>query len=112
MGLIEFKNISIYRREKLIMENFNLKIEKGELYPFIYNNHKDLAYIFRYLLGLRGSVEGKIINHESLENYDLKDSTAFLPCSGGIYPWMRVREHLEFFESIFDDISREKSEDC
>ncbi|MGM0438774.1 MAG: LytTR family transcriptional regulator DNA-binding domain-containing protein, partial [Bacillota bacterium] len=73
----------------------------GNLYPLVYpREEKELGYIFRYLLNLRGDFKSKEL--------DL-NKTAFLPDKGGYYPNFTGIEQFDIFEKLYNDFSREKA---
>ncbi|MEC9489126.1 MAG: hypothetical protein UMV23_06585, partial [Halanaerobium sp.] len=104
--LVQFHNIDIYANSSKICSGFNLTVKPGTIYPVIYND-QSLKYFFRYLLGLRGRVEGEIRSEVSEANW--KKRTGFLPLRGGYYPEMAGKEQLQFFASIFPDYSADKA---
>ena len=97
--LLDLKDIDLSNNEEKIINNFNLEIEGGNLYPLVYSREeKELSYIFRYLLKLRGDYKG----------LDLKD-IAFFPDKGGYYPDLTGIEHFDIFEKIYTEFSRDKA---
>jgi len=99
--LLDLKNIELSNNNRIVISNFNLEIRGGNLYPLVYpREEKELGYIFRYLLNLRGDFKSKEL--------DL-NKTAFLPDKGGYYPDFTGIEQFDIFEKLYNDFSREKA---
>lgn len=97
--LLDLKNINLSNNDQKIIKNFNLEITGGKLYPLVYSREeRELAFIFRYLLNLRGDYKG--LNLEKI---------AFLPEKGGHYSDLTGIEHFDIFEKLYNDFSREKA---
>lgn len=83
---------------------------KRRLCILLFYNDQSLQYFFRYLLGLRGRLEGDI-ETEGITGQAWKEEVGFLPLKGGYYPEMTVSEQLQFMAGVFPDFSRAKADE-
>jgi ATP-binding cassette subfamily B protein len=74
-GDLEFQNVSFsYNKEKTILKNINLKINKGEKVILLGDNGSGKSTLIKLILGLYEPTEGNIyINDLNLKNLKFKD---------------------------------------
>ncbi len=108
--LLSFENLEIYQKGRCLISDFNLKLERGKIYPLIYDSTgEDFRYFFRFLLGMRGEIAGKIETDQEFLAENWRESSAFLPARGGFYPELKVAEQLELISDKYGHLNLERA---
>ena len=102
--MLEFQNISIYRREKRILEDFNLKIPDGAIMGLLGSDSKAKSMILAAASGSQAPDYGQILlngvsiyqgRSRSYQNF------GYMPREYGFYDLLRVDEYFELFLSLY-----------
>lgn len=101
MTVLDIKNLDYCYKEDLILSNFNLSIEKGEIYGLIGNPRSGKTTIIGLVLGLLGTPEDTIYLYG--EDYAkrrkeipvITGSVVDIPC---FHNFLTVWENFKFFE--------------
>ena len=102
--MLEFQNISIYRREKRILDDFNLKIPDGAIMGLLGSDSKAKSMILAAASGSQAPDYGQILlngvsiyqgRSRSYQNF------GYMPREYGFYDLLRVGEYFELFLSLY-----------
>ena len=102
--MLEFQNISIYRREKRILDDFNLKIPDGAIMGLLGSDSKAKSMILAAASGSQAPDYGQILlngvsiyqgRSRSYQNF------GYMPREYGFYDLLRVDEYFELFLSLY-----------
>ena len=102
--MLEFQSISIYRREKRILDDFNLKIPDGAIMGLLGSDSKAKSMILAAASGSRAPDYGQILlngvsiyqgRSRSYQNF------GYMPREYGFYDLLRVDEYFELFLSLY-----------
>ena len=102
--MLEFQNISIYRREKRILDDFNLKIPDGAIMGLLGSDSKAKSMILAAASGSQAPDYGQILlngvsiyqgRSRSYQNF------GYMPRENGFYDLLRVDEYFELFLSLY-----------
>ena len=102
--MLEFQNISIYRREKRILDDFNLKIPDGAIMGLLGSDSKAKSMILAAASGSQAPDYGQILlngvsiyqgRSRSYQNF------GYMPRESGFYDLLRVDEYFELFLSLY-----------
>lgn len=102
--MLEFQNISIYRREKRILDGFNLKIPDGAIMGLLGSDSKAKSMILAAASGSQAPDYGQILlngvsiyqgRSRSYQNF------GYMPREYGFYDLLRVDEYFELFLSLY-----------
>lgn len=102
--MLEFQNISIYRREKRILDDFNLKIPDGAIMGLLGSDSKAKSMILAAASGSQVPDYGQILlngvsiyqgRSRSYQNF------GYMPREYGFYDLLRVDEYFELFLSLY-----------
>lgn len=102
--MLEFQNISIYRREKRILDDFNLKIPDGAIMGLLGSDSKAKSMILAAASGSQAPEYGQILlngvsiyqgRSRSYQNF------GYMPREYGFYDLLRVDEYFELFLSLY-----------
>ncbi|GAA0752962.1 ABC transporter ATP-binding protein [Clostridium sartagoforme] len=102
--MIEFKNIKKSYKNNVILENFNLNIEDGNLVVLIGSSGCGkttlLKMINRLIESTSGEilVNGKNINH--MDPIELRRSIGYVIQQTGLFPHMTVKENIEIIPKL------------
>jgi ABC-2 type transport system ATP-binding protein len=103
--IIESHHLKKYFKEKVALENINIKIHKGEFYGIFGKNGAGKSTLFKIILGLISSSEGvlKINDHLSI---------GYMPENIALYDHLSVHDNIQVTAlSAGYDVSEEKMKD-
>ena len=100
-AIIEFKNISLSYGNRLILDNIDFKILKGQIFGMLGPNGVGKSTIFNLITGLISPNSGKIqINGEKVNNYPVylrtkKFKVGYVPQHGGYFNDLTLYDNLK-----------------
>ncbi len=103
---IEFQNISLSYGNRLILDNINFKINKGEIFGMLGPNGAGKSTIFNLLTGLISPNSGKIkINGADVTDYPIylrtkKFKVGYVPQYGGYFNDLSLEDNLSAIGEI------------
>ncbi len=103
---IEFENISLSYGNRLILDNINFKINKGEIFGMLGPNGAGKSTIFNLLTGLISPNHGKIkINGADVTDYPIylrtkKFKVGYVPQYGGYFNDLSLEDNLNAIAEI------------
>ena len=107
--IIEFKNISLSYGNRLILDNIDFKISKGQIFGMLGPNGVGKSTIFNLITGLISPDTGKIkINDEEVNNYPVylrtkKFKVGYVPQYGGYFNDLTLNDNLKAIGEIVID---------
>ena len=100
MNIIEFKNIYKSYNQNNILENFNLKIKKGEFITVIGSSGSGKTTVLKIINGLITPDKGDIfINNENIEKLDktkLRRKIGYVIQGIGLFPHLTVKKNINY----------------
>lgn len=111
---LELKNVRKKIKNKEIIKDVSLKINRGEVYGFIGPNGAGKTTTIRMIVGLMNITDGEIL---ILGKSIAKEYKAAAENIGAIvenpemYPFMTGRQNLHHFARMYDDVSKERIEE-
>ena len=104
--IIEFKNVSLAYGNRLILDNINFKINKGQIFGMLGPNGVGKSTIFNLITGLISPKHGKIfIDGEDATNYPIylrtkKFKVGYVPQYGGFFNDLSLFDNLKAIGQI------------
>ena len=98
--VLEIKSIKLIRNRRLIIDKFNLKIKKSQIFILVGKNGSGKSTIMDLVVGLIKPYEGniKILNHNLDEiKHLLRDYVFYLHHENSLKDNLTVRENLEIW---------------
>ena len=108
-SIIEFQNISLSYGNRLILDNINFKIHKGQIFGMLGPNGVGKSTIFNLITGLITPNSGKIkINEEEVNDYPVyfrtkKFKVGYVPQYGGYFNNLTLYDNLKAVGEIVID---------
>lgn len=105
MSMIRIEGFSKKYGEMEAVSDFNLQVEKGDIFGFIGPNGAGKTTTIRFLATLLKPTSGSgFINGFSVTDHpmDVRRSMGYMPDSFGVYEGMRVWEYLDFFAAAYN----------
>lgn len=102
--MLEFRNTSIYRREKRILDDFNLQIPDGAIMGLLGSDSKAKSMVLAAASGSQAPDYGQILlDGASIYRGKSGDFQRFgyMPREYGFYDLLRVDEYFELFLSLY-----------
>ena len=108
-SIIEFKNISLSYGNRLILDNIDFTIRRGQIFGMLGPNGVGKSSIFNLITGLISPNSGKIkINGEEVNNYPVylrtkKFKVGYVPQHGGFFNNLTLYDNLKAVGEIVID---------
>ncbi len=107
--IVEFQNISLSYGNRLILDNINFKINRGQIFGMLGPNGVGKSTIFNLITGLINPQHGKIIiNGEDVTKYPIylrtkKFKVGYVPQHGGYFNDLSLLDNLKAIAEIIID---------
>ena len=102
--MIEFRNIKKSYKNNVILEDFNLKIDDGELVVLIGSSGCGKTTLLKMINRLHDATSGEIlINGKNIKDIDpikLRRSIGYVIQQTGLFPHMTVKENIEIIPKL------------
>lgn len=102
--MLEFQNASIYRREKRILDDFNLTVPDGAIMGLVGSDSKAKSMILAAASGSQAPDYGQILL-DGVSIYQERSRAyqnfGYMPRGYGFYDLLRVDEYFELFLSLY-----------
>ena len=102
--MIEFKNIKKSYKSNVILENFNLKIDNGDLVVLIGSSGCGKTTLLKMINRLIEATSGEIlVNGKNIKEEDpikLRRSIGYVIQQTGLFPHMTVKENIEIIPKL------------
>ncbi len=108
-SIIEFQNVSLSYGNRLILDNINFQINKGQIFGMLGPNGVGKSTIFNLITGLISPQHGKIIiNGEDVTKYPIylrtkKFKVGYVPQHGGYFNDLSLFDNLKAIAEIVID---------
>lgn len=102
--MIEFRNIKKSYKNNVILDDFNLKIDKGDLVVLIGSSGCGKTTLLKMINRLHDATSGEIlINGKNIKDIDpikLRRSIGYVIQQTGLFPHMTVKENIEIIPKL------------
>ncbi|MCD8020081.1 MAG: ABC transporter ATP-binding protein [Clostridiales bacterium] len=102
--MLEFRNISIYRQNRRVLDDFNLKVQDGTILGLLGSDNGARSMILSAASGSQAPDYGQILLDE-VSIYGGKNKiyqkVGYMPQEYGFYDTLRVEEYFELFLSLY-----------
>ena len=109
--MIEFKNVKKSYKQNIILENFNMTIEEGNLVVLIGSSGCGKTTLLKMINRLIENTSGQILvdgkDIKSMDPIKLRRSIGYVIQQTGLFPHMTVKENIEIIPKL---MGREQSE--
>ncbi len=105
-SIVEFQNVSLSYGNRLILDNINFKINRGQIFGMLGPNGVGKSTIFNLITGLISPQHGKIIiNGEDVTKYPIylrtkKFKVGYVPQHGGYFNDLSLIDNLKAIAEI------------
>ena len=102
--MIEFKNVKKSYKQNIILENFNMTIEEGNLVVLIGSSGCGKTTLLKMINRLIESTSGQILvdgkDIKSIDPIKLRRSIGYVIQQTGLFPHMTVKENIEIIPKL------------
>ena len=102
--MIEFKNVRKSYKQNIILENFNMKIEEGNLVVLIGSSGCGKTTLLKMINRLIENTSGQILvdgkDIKSMDPIKLRRSIGYVIQQTGLFPHMTVKENIEIIPKL------------
>lgn len=111
-NVINFENVSMAYNNNLVLENFNLSVNKGEFLTIIGSSGCGKTTVLKLINGLLTPEKGKVfINGEDLSKVDqiqLRRKIGYVIQEVGLFPNMNIEKNIAYVPSLYKDKNKKE----
>lgn len=108
MKALEVKNLNKKYLFVKALDDLTVSFNKGRMIGLLGPNGSGKTTLMRILAGLLQKNSGEIIYEKPLKGKYLKQKVAYMPTESNLYPWMSVKDIIDFYEDFFEDFDTRK----
>lgn len=105
---LEVKNLTKRFMFKKALNDISLTFEKGKIIGLLGPNGSGKTTLMRIVAGLLHKSSGEIIFENDIKGIELKKIVSFMPTESHLYPWMKIKDIINFYGEFFDDFDKDK----
>lgn len=109
MELLEVSNLSKSYDNKKVLDDISFKITNGKIIGLLGKNGTGKTTLIKLINGLLIPDTGKILINGKEIGIESKKRVSYLPERTYLNKYMTINETLDFFETFYDNFSREKA---
>lgn len=107
--LLECKNVTKKFDKKVVLDNINLKIEKGKIYGLLGKNGVGKSTLIKLINDLLTIDEGEILFNNKPIGVFSKSHISYLPERTYLDKDMKVESVIKYFEEFYEDFNTKKA---
>ncbi len=107
--LLECKNVTKKFDKKVVLDNINLKIEKGKIYGLLGKNGAGKSTLIKLINDLLTIDEGEILFNGKPIGIFSKSHISYLPERTYLDKDMKVESVIKYFEEFYEDFNTKKA---
>ena len=107
--LLECKNVTKKFDKKVVLDNINLKIEKGKIYGLLGKNGAGKSTLIKLINDLLTIDEGEILFNNKPIGVFSKSHISYLPERTYLDKDMKVESVIKYFEEFYEDFNTKKA---
>ena len=108
MYLLECKNLCKKYGDNQVLDNFNLKLEKGKVYGLFGKNGSGKSTLLKLINDLLTIDSGEILYNNNKIGVYSKSRISYLPEKSYLDSEMKVKSVIHFFEDFYQDFDIER----
>ena len=114
MSIIEYKNVRMAYGEKVVVENFNLSIEKGEFVTIIGSSGCGKTTILKMVNGLVRPVDGNVLvegrDTRETDLTMLRQNIGYAIQGSVLFPHMTVEKNIAYVPNLLNKRDKKRTE--
>lgn len=110
MSIIEIKNVTLTIKNKIILDNISLNIEKGTIHALVGENGSGKTMLMKSVCGFVHPQKGSIVVQEKKigSDVDFPENIGLIIETPGFIPYFSGYKNLEYLASIKGKISKKE----
>lgn len=102
--MLEIKNLTkIYHKNRIAVNNINLKVSQGDIYGFIGTNGSGKTSTIKSIVGIHDFTGEIYVNGISIKDnpVEFKKNIAYIPDNPDIYEYLTGRQYINFIADLY-----------
>jgi len=112
--ILKIENLSKSFGRKIVLENYNMTLEKGKVYGLLGKNGEGKTTLIRIIMGVIPADKGEIFYKNKRVKFNdtsYKKEVGYIPEENIFFGWMRMKELLDFNSSFYPTWNHQKAEE-
>ena len=109
MEILEIKNLSKSYGNKVVLDDINLKVEKGKIIGLLGKNGAGKTTLIKLINDLLTKTSGEILVKGNNIGVETKKIISYLPERTCINKQMKVSEVINYYKDFYSDFDEEKA---
>src|SRR3954453_7546774 len=107
-NIVEIKSLTKRYKNKLVLDNVSLNIEKGKVVGILGPNGSGKTKLIKILTGLLRQTDGEVLIDGKKVGVASKAIVSYLPDRNFLYKWMRIEDASKLYKDFYEDFDEEK----
>lgn len=108
---VRIQQVSKHYGKKMVLEDINMEIEKGQIYGFIGPSGAGKTTIVKLIVGMDKASKGEVsVLGKTMPNLHVLQNIGYMAQSDALYTTLTAKENLQFFASLFQLSKKEQTE--
>lgn len=96
---------------KVALSEVSISFERGKIYGLLGPNGSGKTTLMKVIAGLHKQSSGEVLVNGTPVSYKSKKDVVFMPTEDFLYPWMRIKALIKYFNDMYSDFDSEKAKD-
>ena len=107
--LIKANGLSKKYGKKLVLQDLNFELQSGKVIGLLGPNGAGKTTLIKTMMGIIPASSGTMEILSEPQSYKSKAYLAYMPDNNPLFPWMRVRDALQYYQDMFADFDLQRS---
>ncbi|MDF2588935.1 MAG: transporter related [Anaerocolumna sp.] len=108
-NIVTINNLSKKYGKKLILDQLSFTLDTGKVIGLLGENGAGKTTLIKILANLCKADKGSVVINGKEVSSSTHNEVSYLLDSNNLYPWMRVKHAIDYYEDMFPDFNKEKS---
>ena len=107
--LINVNGLSKKYGKKTVLQDLNFELHSGKVIGLLGPNGAGKTTLIKTMMGIIPASSGTMAVLSEPQSYKSKAYLAYMPDSNPLFPWMRVRDAIAYYQDMFADFDQQRS---
>ena len=109
--LVKVNQLTKRYGRKIVLDDLNFELESGKVIGLLGPNGAGKTTLIKTIVGILPASSGTLEIFGKPQSYKSKAQLAYMPDVNPLFPWMRVRDAVNYYRDMFADFDHQRSHD-